>query len=71
MHLKEMGINTRSRVDSAQNCWRAVVNAALHSGVSKAMELVSYSFLIVEGKPLPGNWFNLGNKALEVFSIYR
>ena len=32
MDLKEIGINTRSWVDSAQvrDCWRAIVNAALN-----------------------------------------
>ena len=42
MDLKEIGINTRNLVDSAQNCyyWRALVNAALILWVSYAMELV-------------------------------
>jgi hypothetical protein len=42
MGLKEMGINTRNWVDSAQDrdYWRALVNAALNLLVPKAMELV-------------------------------
>ena len=42
MHLKEIGINTRNWVDSAQNrdYWRVLVNAALNLLVSKVMELV-------------------------------
>ena len=43
MDLKEIGINTRNWVDSAQDrdyC-RALVNAALNLRVPKAMDLVS------------------------------
>ena len=37
MHLKEIGINTRNWVDSAQDSdyWRALVNPALNSGFHK------------------------------------
>ena len=43
MDLKEMGINTRNRVDLAQDkdYWRTLVNVALNLRVSLAMELVS------------------------------
>jgi hypothetical protein len=43
MDLKEIGINTRNWVDSAQdrNYWRALVNAELNLRVPQAMELVS------------------------------
>jgi hypothetical protein len=42
MDLKEMGINTRNWIVSAQNrdYWRALVNAALNHQVPYAMELV-------------------------------
>ena len=42
MELKEIGINSRNRVDSAQDrdYWRALVNAALNLRIPKAMELV-------------------------------
>ena len=42
MVLKEIGINTRNWVDSAQNrdYWRALVNAAFSLLVPKDMELV-------------------------------
>ena len=42
MNLKEIGINTRNWVDSAQHrgYWRALVNAALNFRVSQAMESV-------------------------------
>ena len=42
MDLKEMGINTRNWVDSAQDrdCWRALVNAVLNLRGPYAMELV-------------------------------
>ena len=44
MDLKEIGINTRNRVDSAQDRdnWRGLVNAPLHLRVSQAMQLVRY-----------------------------
>ena len=40
--LKEIGINTRNWVDSAQDrdYWRALVNAALNLWVTQDMELV-------------------------------
>ena len=40
MDLKEIGINFRNRVDSAQDrdYWRALVNAALNLRVTYAME---------------------------------
>ena len=43
MDLKEMGINMRNWVDTAQDrdYWRVLVNAALNLRVSSAMELVS------------------------------
>ena len=43
MDLKEIGINTRNWVDSAQDTddWRALVNATLKLRVPKAMELVN------------------------------
>ena len=43
MDLKEMAINTRNWVDSAQdrNYWRALVNATLNLRVPYAMMLVS------------------------------
>ena len=43
MDLKEIGINTRNWVDSAQDrdYWRALVNAALNLRVPPAMELVT------------------------------
>ena len=43
MYLKEIGINTRNWVDSAQDrdYWRALVNVALNLRVQQAMELVS------------------------------
>ena len=42
MDLKEIGIDTRNWVDSAQDrdYWRALVNAALNLWVSYAMELL-------------------------------
>ena len=42
MDLKEIGINTRNWVDSAQDrdYWRALVGAILNLQVPKAMELV-------------------------------
>ena len=42
MDLKEIGVNTRNLVDSAQDrdYWRALVNAALNLRDPKAMELV-------------------------------
>ena len=48
MNLKEMGINTRNWVDSAQDryYWGALVNAALNLRVPKAMELVNYVTLV-------------------------
>ena len=44
MDLKEIYINTRNWVDSAQDrCyWRALVNAALNLRVPLAMELVEF-----------------------------
>jgi hypothetical protein len=39
MDLKEIGINTRNWVDSAEDYWRALVNAALNLRVPQAMEL--------------------------------
>ena len=44
MDLKEIDINTRNWIDSAQDMgyWRALVNAALNFPVPQAMELVSY-----------------------------
>ena len=43
MDLKEIRINTRNWVDSAQDrdYWRALVNAVLNLRVPQAMELVS------------------------------
>ena len=43
MDLKEIGINTRNWVDSAQgkDYWRTLVNAALNLRVPQAMELVN------------------------------
>jgi hypothetical protein len=38
MDLKEIGIDTRNLVDSAQYYWRALVNEALNLRVPKAME---------------------------------
>ena len=37
LYLKEIGINTRNYIDSAQvrDYWRALVNAALNSGFHK------------------------------------
>ena len=42
MDLKEIGINMRNWVDSAQDMhyWRTLVNAALNLGVPYAMELL-------------------------------
>ena len=42
--LKEMGVNTRNRFDSAQDrdYYEALVNAALNLRFSQATELVSY-----------------------------
>ena len=42
LDLKEIGINTRNLVDSAQDrdYWRALVNAALSLRVPNAMQLV-------------------------------
>ena len=42
MDLKEIRINTRNWVDSAQDrdSWRALVDAALNLRVPKAMELI-------------------------------
>jgi len=44
MDLKEIGINTRNLVDSAEDrdYWRALVNAALNLRVLHTMELVIY-----------------------------
>ena len=44
--LKEIGINTRNWVDSAQDSdyWRALVNATLILWVPKAMELDTFSY---------------------------
>ena len=44
MDLKEIGINTRNWVESAQDrdYWRALVNLALNLRVPKGMELVGY-----------------------------
>ena len=41
MNLKEIGINTRYLVDSAQDrdYWRALVNAALNLRISQDMEM--------------------------------
>ena len=43
MNLKEVGINTRNWVDSAQDrrYWRALVNPTLNPRVPYAMELVN------------------------------
>ena len=43
MYFKEIGINTRNWVDSAQNrdYWRALVNVLLNFWVPFAMELVT------------------------------
>ena len=51
-YLKEIGINTRNWVDSAQdrNYWRAL-NAALNLRILYAMELISYRIF------LPNNLF--------------
>ena len=40
MDLEEIDINVRNLVDSAQDYWRALVNAALNLRVPQAMELV-------------------------------
>ena len=42
MDLKEIGVNTRNLIISAQDTdyWRTLVNAALNLLVSSAMELV-------------------------------
>ena len=42
MNFKEIGINTRSWVDSAQDTdyWRVIVNVALNLLVPEAMELI-------------------------------
>ena len=47
MGRKEIGINTRNWVDSAQdrNYWRALVNAALNLRVSQAMEEVTFYYI--------------------------
>ena len=44
MYLKEIGINMRNWVDSAQvmDYWRALVNEALNLRVPEAIELVSW-----------------------------
>ena len=43
MDLKEIGINTRNWVDSAQekDYWRVLVNAAMNLRILQAMEFVS------------------------------
>ena len=43
MDVKEIGINTKNRVDLAQDSdyWRALVNAALNLLAPEAMELLS------------------------------
>jgi hypothetical protein len=48
MYFKEIGINTRNWVDSAQyrDYWRALGNASLKLMVPKAMELVNRGTLI-------------------------
>ena len=50
MDLKEIGINTRNWVDSAQgrNYWKALVNAALNIRVPLAMELVNYHCISIK-----------------------
>jgi hypothetical protein len=47
MDLKEIGINSRNWIDSAQDkdYWRTLVNAALKLRVSLAMKLVRYVFI--------------------------
>ena len=47
MVLKEIVVNTRNSVDSAQDreYWRTLVNAAVNLRVLYAMELVSYFYV--------------------------
>ena len=51
MDLKEIGIDMRNWVDSAQDrdYWRALVNAALNLRVPQAMELVRFSLYVFSG----------------------
>jgi hypothetical protein len=47
IYLKEIGINTRNSVDSAQDraYWRVFVNAALYLRVPEAMEIEFLFFI--------------------------
>ena len=58
MDLKEIGVNTRNWVDSAQDrdYWRALVNAALYLQVHLLVSRISHDFIFSGSFLGPDDW---------------